>query len=177
MVDRRNMRDRREGFRFAQGMALFDGTGPSTALRSAQDDRLFMSEVAPLVKVILAPANNSPFSKVRSYRHELRQTHLRCWYIVAFFWLINAFTNKRTIQRQNFASRMQYVVLFWLAFWLLFGSTSHRSHHLGLVVVPHSAAVSLVGLVSRYWACCWRSGAGDLGGNWSGTVTSRKTTN
>jgi len=29
------------GFRFAQGMALFVGVGPSTSLRSAQDDGPF----------------------------------------------------------------------------------------------------------------------------------------
>jgi protein-S-isoprenylcysteine O-methyltransferase Ste14 len=97
---------------------------------------------------------------------------LWCWYMVAFFWLINAFANKRTIQRQSFASRLPYVVLFWLAFWLLFGSTSHRSHHLGLVVLPHSTAMAglglvltVLGLLLAIWARV------TLGGNWSGTVT------
>jgi protein-S-isoprenylcysteine O-methyltransferase Ste14 len=68
---------------------------------------------------------------------------------------------------------LPYVILFWLAFWLLFGSTSHRSHHpFNLVVVPHSTAMTFVGLVVTVLGlllAIWARVV--LGGNWSGTVT------
>ena len=103
---------------------------------------------------------------------DLYKLILWCWFIVSFFWLINAFSNKRTVQRQSAGSRLSYVVLFWLAFWLLFGGSSHRSHHLGLVVLPHSTAMTFVGLVVTVlglWLAIWARVT--LGGNWSGTVT------
>jgi protein-S-isoprenylcysteine O-methyltransferase len=60
-----------------------------------------------------------------------------------------------------------------LALWLLFGSGFHRSHHfLSLVVVPHSTAMNVAGLVltaSGLALAIWARVT--LGRNWSGTVT------
>jgi protein-S-isoprenylcysteine O-methyltransferase Ste14 len=98
---------------------------------------------------------------------------LGCWDIFFVFWLINAFSNKRTVERQSVGSRLQYSVFFGLALWLLFVSGYHRSHHaLGLVVLPHSTEMNLVGLVLTVLGlllAIWARVV--LGGNWSGSVT------
>jgi protein-S-isoprenylcysteine O-methyltransferase len=89
------------------------------------------------------------------------------------FWLINAFTNKRTVERQSGGSRLRYSIFFLLALWLLFWGGRYRSHHfLSLVVLPHSTAMNLAGLVLTVLGlvlAIWARVV--LGGNWSGTVT------
>jgi len=96
-----------------------------------------------------------------------------CWDIFILFWMINMFSNKRTLKRQTLGSRLRYTVFFILAFWLLFGGVfRHRQHPFAYVILPHSVvlnAVSLVltvlGLSLAIWARV------SLGKNWSGTVT------
>jgi len=96
-----------------------------------------------------------------------------CWDIFVLFWLINMFSNKRTLHRQSAGSRLRYTVFFFAAFWLLFESTfRHRRYPFDLVVVPHSAVLNLISLVLTVLGlslAIWARVA--LGGNWSGTVT------
>jgi protein-S-isoprenylcysteine O-methyltransferase Ste14 len=98
---------------------------------------------------------------------------LYCWDIFALFWLINLFSNKRTVERQSPASRLLYLVPFLTAFWLQFGGFfRHRYSALQLEVVPHSRVLDIIclgltvlGLGFAIWARV------TLGRNWSGTVT------
>jgi len=96
-----------------------------------------------------------------------------CWDIFILFWVINMFSNKRTVRRQSRGSRLLYTVPFVISFWLLFASFSrHGRFPYDLVVVPHSfalngvsVALAVLGLSVAIWARV------TLGRNWSGTVT------
>jgi len=96
-----------------------------------------------------------------------------CWDIFILFWLLNMFSNKRTLTRQSAGSRLLYTVPFFLAFWLLFGAVfRHRQHPFALVILPHSLGLNIIslmvtvlGLSLAIWARVV------LGTNWSGTVT------
>jgi len=96
-----------------------------------------------------------------------------CWDIFVVVWLIAMFSNKRTAKRQTAGSRLRYWILFILAFWLLFrGAFQHGQHPLAHVVLPHSAALSAIGLaltVLGLAIAIWARLV--LGRNWSGTVT------
>ena len=96
-----------------------------------------------------------------------------CWDIFLVFWLLNMFSNKRTLVRRSAGTRLVYTVPFFLAFWLLFGGVfRHRQHPFALLVLPHSPALNIIslgltalGLSLAIWARVV------LGTNWSGTVT------
>jgi protein-S-isoprenylcysteine O-methyltransferase Ste14 len=96
-----------------------------------------------------------------------------CWDIFLLFWLVNAFSNKRTIERQSAGSRMVYAIPFVLAFWLMFGGFfRHRQHLFQQVILPHSLALNVIGLtlaVLGLALAIWARVV--LGRNWSGTVT------
>ena len=93
--------------------------------------------------------------------------------MVIGFWLIRAFSNKRTVERESMGNRMQYAVLFWAGILLLNGKGSFPQHDLmSLVILPHSEGVDLVGLIITVMGlglAIWARTT--LGTNWSGTVT------
>jgi protein-S-isoprenylcysteine O-methyltransferase Ste14 len=96
-----------------------------------------------------------------------------CWDVFALFWIVNLFSNKRTVRRESGASRLRYWLLFMLAFGLLFGGGFGHRHHAGAgTVLPRSATlnglalvITVLGLALAIWARV------TLGRNWSGTVT------
>lgn len=95
-----------------------------------------------------------------------------CWYIFVFFWLLNMFSNKRTLARQSVGNRLLYTIPFLLAFWLLFGASHHWRHSFALVVLPHSLGLNVVSLVLAVFGLALAMWARvTLGTNWSGTVT------
>jgi len=96
-----------------------------------------------------------------------------CWDIFILFWVINMFSNKRTIKRGTLGNRLGYTVLYFVAFWLLFESIfRHRLHSTEFAVLSHfialnvfSLVLTVFGLVLAIWARVV------LGKNWSGHVT------
>jgi len=96
-----------------------------------------------------------------------------CWNVLILFWVINMFSNKRTIKRGAIGNRLAYTVPFFIAFWLLFRSAfHHRLHSTEFVVLPHfvvlnvlSLILTVLGLALAIWATVV------LGRNWSGHVT------
>jgi hypothetical protein len=96
-----------------------------------------------------------------------------CWDIFILFWLLNMFSNKRTVTRQSAGTRLLYTVPFFLAFWLLFGGVfRHRQHPFTLVILPHSLGLNTISLVLTVLGlslAIWARVV--LGTNWSGTVT------
>jgi protein-S-isoprenylcysteine O-methyltransferase Ste14 len=96
-----------------------------------------------------------------------------CWDIFIVVWLIALFSTKRTVQRQTFGSRFRYTLLFGLGFWLLFGGVFRdRQHLFQLVVLPHTVALNILGLVLTVLGLALAIWARViLGRNWSGTVT------
>jgi protein-S-isoprenylcysteine O-methyltransferase Ste14 len=96
-----------------------------------------------------------------------------CWDIFILFWLLNMFSNKRTVTRQSPRSRLLYTVPFFLAFWLLFGGGLHHRHHpFSIVILPSSLSLNIMSLVLTVLGlslAIWARVV--LGRNWSGTVT------
>ena len=96
-----------------------------------------------------------------------------CWDIFILFWLINMFSNKRTLRRQTAGSRLLYAIPFVLSFLLLLGGNlRHRQHPFQIIVLPHSPPLDALGVALAVLGLClaiWARVA--LGRNWSGTVT------
>jgi protein-S-isoprenylcysteine O-methyltransferase Ste14 len=96
-----------------------------------------------------------------------------CWDIFILFWLINMFTNKRTVHRESAASRLAYTIPFLFAFWLMFGiAFRRRLHPFALVVLPRSTGLDILALGITVLGLCLAIWARvTLGKNWSGSVT------
>lgn len=93
-----------------------------------------------------------------------------CWAIVIAFWIVSAFSVKRTKARQPLPHRLLYLVFNAVAAVLLIGS--ERVIHWNRVVLPHTVvtgiladSLMLLGLFIAIWA------RATLGGNWSARVT------
>jgi protein-S-isoprenylcysteine O-methyltransferase Ste14 len=93
-----------------------------------------------------------------------------CWVIVIAFWIVSAFSVKRTKARQPLRDRLPYLVLTIVVVLLL--RWSIRLIQLNRAVLPHNLATglladlfALVGLFIALWA------RAALGGNWSARVT------
>lgn len=93
-----------------------------------------------------------------------------CWGVVVAFWIVSAFSVKRTKARQPLPHRLLYIVVTALAALLLNGSV--RIIHWNRVVIPHTLATGIVGdllvLIGLFIAIWARV---TLGGNWSARVT------
>ena len=92
-----------------------------------------------------------------------------CWGVFVAFWIISAFSVKRTKAKEPLPHRL-YLVLVLVAAALLNGSV--RIIHWNRAVLPHTVATGiladflvLVGLLIALWARV------TLGGNWSARVT------
>ena len=97
---------------------------------------------------------------------------ISCWYIFVLFWVINIFSNKRTLRRGSVRNRWAYTILFWVAVCLLNGWGFQDTNNLMQVILPHSEVLNLIamvltvaGLAFAIWARVV------LGRNWSATVT------
>jgi protein-S-isoprenylcysteine O-methyltransferase Ste14 len=93
-----------------------------------------------------------------------------CWGVVIAFWIVSAFSVKRTRAQQPLPHRLLYLVLIAVAAVLLNGSA--RIIHWNRAVLPHPVVTGilgdflvLVGLFIAIWARV------TLGGNWSARVT------
>lgn len=90
------------------------------------------------------------------------------WWIT---WLGMAFFSKKTKERESAASRISYMLIAWLAMYLMFFG-EHLSVYLMGDVFPRrtwvawtGVAITALGFAITYWARF------TLGRNWSGTVT------
>jgi protein-S-isoprenylcysteine O-methyltransferase Ste14 len=93
-----------------------------------------------------------------------------CWGVVIAFWIVSAFSVKRTRAQQPIAHRLLYLVLITVAAVLLNGSA--RIIHWNRALLPPTLVTGilgdflvLVGLFVAIWARV------TLGGNWSARVT------
>lgn len=93
------------------------------------------------------------------------------WAIFALVWIIGAFTSKRTVRRQSWASRFGMVAIAIVEYWLLLGTAryfgfAHRRF------LPDSAIFLWIGLFTTtagVMFAIWARLA--LGRNWSGIAT------
>ena len=92
-----------------------------------------------------------------------------CWGVVIAFWIVSAFSVKRTKARQPLPHRVFYLVLIAVVAALLNGSV--RIIQWNRAVLPHRLAIGLLGdflvLVGLFIAIWARA---TLGGNWSSRV-------
>ena len=95
---------------------------------------------------------------------------IACWAIVITFWIVSAFSVKRTKAQQPISHRLFYLAFNAVAAILLIGS--ERIIHWNRVVLPHTVitgiladSLMLAGLLVAIWARV------TLGGNWSARVT------
>jgi len=95
---------------------------------------------------------------------------LGCWAIVIAFWIVSAFSVKRTRTRQPLPHRLLYLVFNAVAAVFLIGS--ERIIHWNRAILPHTVITGvlgdflvLIGLFIAIWA------RATLGGNWSARVT------
>jgi len=93
-----------------------------------------------------------------------------CWIVFIAFWIVSAFSVKKTRAQQPIRDRLLYLVLTAVVAVLLNGSV--RVIHWDRAVLPHTFArgiladlLVLVGLCVAIWARV------TLGGNWSARVT------
>jgi protein-S-isoprenylcysteine O-methyltransferase Ste14 len=93
-----------------------------------------------------------------------------CWGVLIAFWIISAFSVKRTKAKEPLRHRLLYLLLLAVVVALLKGTV--RIIHWNRVVLPHTVATGiladflvLVGLLIALWARV------TLGGNWSARVT------
>ena len=96
-----------------------------------------------------------------------------CWGVVIAFWIVTAFSVKRTRAQQPLLLRLLYLVLTVVAVLLVHGSA--RIVNWNRVALPHTLAIGilgdffvLVGLLIAIWARV------TLGGNWSAKVSLKK---
>ena len=94
-----------------------------------------------------------------------------CWIIFVVFWLLGAFSTKRTIYRESSSERARYWLVLVIGYFLVIKSSSLPSP-LDWFVVPHTklsawigAFLCVSGLVFALWARVI------LGRNWSGVIT------
>jgi protein-S-isoprenylcysteine O-methyltransferase Ste14 len=95
------------------------------------------------------------------------------WGVFWVLWLLAAFTNKRTLQRQTSGSRSLHLVLLLIGVIFIFDFWNFFNHGwLNAQLVPATpfwvlfgAAVTITGILFCFWA------RAILGKNWSGTVT------
>src|ERR1700686_1008319 len=95
------------------------------------------------------------------------------WFAAAIVWLVGALSAKPTERRQTASSRIFQTLFFVLAFILLF-QTKLNSGHLGVRILPDTAATAYLGLILTVagvafaiWARLY------LGGNWSAAITTK----
>jgi protein-S-isoprenylcysteine O-methyltransferase Ste14 len=93
-----------------------------------------------------------------------------CWGVVIAFWVVSAFSVKRTRAQQSLPHRLFYLGLTALAAFLLNGTA--RIFNWNRAVLPHAVVTGilgdflvLIGLFVAIWARV------TLGGNWSARVT------
>lgn len=96
-----------------------------------------------------------------------------CWAVFAAYWAVAAASTKRTAQRQDWASRLWYLLLLVLAFALLLGAVPLDPFTRR--VVPASPVADIIaavlcagGVVLAIWA------RHAIGSNWSGIVTLKR---
>jgi protein-S-isoprenylcysteine O-methyltransferase Ste14 len=101
----------------------------------------------------------------------LQNAVVGCWIAFVAFWVVTAFTTKRTVHAQSLAARLVHSIPVFAGCWLLLkGSTDPRP--LDDRIFPHSAAVAAVGFVVTLLGlslAIWARAT--LGRNWSGRVT------
>lgn len=92
-----------------------------------------------------------------------------CWGVGIAFWIVSAFSVKRTKEQPPLPHRLFYFVLTVAAALLL--SASARNTHWNRTIIPQTAVLGVsgdvvlfAGLLIAVWA------RGTLGGNWSGRV-------
>lgn len=94
------------------------------------------------------------------------------WSVLWAFWLIAAFTTKRTVQTQSRGSRFVQQVPVILAFFLLFGRSiwphwlhQRLFHKSDMTLQWLGLALTVAGIAFAIWARLW------IGKNWSSNVT------
>ena len=94
-----------------------------------------------------------------------------CWIIFVVFWLLGAFSTKRTIYRESSSERARYWLVLVIGYFLVIKSSNLPSPF-DWFVVPHTklsawigAFLCVSGLIFALWARVI------LGRNWSGVVT------
>jgi protein-S-isoprenylcysteine O-methyltransferase len=93
------------------------------------------------------------------------------WYLLAFVWLIGLAFTKRTVRSQPPGPRLFHMTLIFAGFFLL-GSPRLHSGWLGVVLLPHSQATDVTGLILTLAGCLLAIWARiTLGSNWSGRAT------
>jgi protein-S-isoprenylcysteine O-methyltransferase len=104
-------------------------------------------------------------------RHNIHLVINACWLIFAIVWLLASFGNKAASNKQSAGSRALQLGLEIVAFVLLFdGDTAVGP--LGWTCIPHSIAVSVVGLALTVLGLAFAIWARFyLGSNWSAVVT------
>ena len=96
-----------------------------------------------------------------------------CWLIFFIFWLITAFSTKKTIKKQSIKSRVFYKISVIIAyFFILEGINNKQLGYLNFSVIPSvtftitlGLIITILGLVIAIWARV------SLGTNWSGNIT------
>jgi len=93
------------------------------------------------------------------------------WLVLAAFWVITAFSAKRTLRRESSVSRLYHLLFMTAVFALLFRDGA-RIGPLGLRVIPQSREAASIGLTLTSLGAAFAIWARlTLGRNWSATVT------
>jgi protein-S-isoprenylcysteine O-methyltransferase Ste14 len=95
---------------------------------------------------------------------------LACFGIFLIYWIVAAFSTKRTLEKQGMWQRILFLAVFFAAF-LLLRRVGMLSAYSGVVLWPRTPAsglvgdvIALAGLIIMLWARVV------LGGNWSSSV-------
>lgn len=106
-----------------------------------------------------------------SFHHAVKWSIEIAWIAFLAYWVVMAFSVKRTVKRQELSSRAFHVAVGVLAYMLLFtnrlawGPLAWRFAPEGRAWVVAGVALTYAGVVLAIWA------RAILGGNWSATVT------
>src|SRR5260221_8388257 len=95
---------------------------------------------------------------------------LVCWVAVTVFWMVSAFSVKRTREQQPLPGRLLYIGLTIVAVTLLKGG--FLKFHFDRPVLPHTLATGILAdllVLLGLWIAIWARVT--LGGNWSSRVT------
>ncbi|PWT97136.1 MAG: hypothetical protein C5B52_14345 [Bacteroidetes bacterium] len=96
------------------------------------------------------------------------------WLVLMIYWLLTAFQNKKTIKSQTGLSRIIYLTLMLVGFWLVYNRINWTGW-LSLQILPHTYWDGLLGLTINLIGICFALLARIwLGKNWSGAVTIKK---